>query len=100
MLSAGIWLGCILAAAALLGRWPRVCFALLVPLYLSYAVACRDMLSFQWDNLLLEAGFLAVFLPRDRPALWIHVLFRLLLFKLYFESGLAKWQRRSRKRRS
>lgn len=91
-IAAGIWLGIALALAAFAGLWPRVCFALLVPLYLSYAVACRDLLSFQWDNLLLECGFLAVFLPRDRPAVWIHFLFRLVLFKLYFESGIAKWQ--------
>ncbi|MFN8640281.1 MAG: lipase maturation factor family protein [Candidatus Binatia bacterium] len=49
-------------------------------------------LSFQWDNLLLECGALAVFLPTDRPVRWIHLLFRLLLFKLYVESGIAKWQ--------
>jgi hypothetical protein len=89
---AGIWLGLALSALALAGVLPRVCFALLVPLYLSYAVACRDLLSFQWDSLLLECGLLAVFLPRDRDATCIHVLFRFLLFKLYFESGIAKWQ--------
>ncbi len=50
------------------------------------------MLSFQWDNLLLECGLLAAFLPRDRPAPLIHFLFRVVLFKLYFESGVAKWQ--------
>ena len=54
--------------------------------------SCRTFLSFQWDNLLLECGALAVFLPTDRPARWIHVLFRVLLFKLYWESGIAKWQ--------
>ena len=50
------------------------------------------MLSFQWDNLLLECGLLAVLLPRDREAPWVHALLRVLLFKLYFESGIAKWQ--------
>src|SRR5207244_2713248 len=52
-------------------------------------------LSFQWDNLLLECGALASLLPGDRsdpPARVVHVLFRLLLWKLYFESGIAKWQ--------
>jgi hypothetical protein len=47
-------------------------------------------LAFQWDNLLLECGALSVFLPARHSSRWIHVLFRLLLFKLYFESGLAK----------
>ncbi len=91
LLAAG-WLGCGLAALAFLGVFPRVCLALLVPLYLSYAVACRGLLSFQWDNLLLECGFLGIFLPRQRRALWIHLLFRVVLFKLYFESGISKWQ--------
>lgn len=89
---AGIGAGLTLSLLALLGVWPRVCFALLVPLYLGYATACRELLSFQWDNLLLECGALAVLLPRDRPLPWIHLLFRVLLFKLYFESGIAKWQ--------
>ena len=39
-----------------------------------------------------SAGFCAIFLPRERARAVVHVLFRLLLFKLYFESGIAKWQ--------
>ncbi len=91
-LEAGIVAGIGLALAALAGLRPRLCFLLSTLLYLSYATACRTFLSFQWDNLLLECGILAVFLPTDRPARWIHVLFRLLLFKLYWESGIAKMQ--------
>lgn len=92
VLMGGTWLGMGLAGGALLGLQPRLCFALLVPLYLSYAVVSRSFLGFQWDNLLLECGFLAIFLPRDRPAAWIHFLLRFVLFKVYFESGIAKWQ--------
>jgi len=88
----GTWLGAVLALVALLGIRPRLCFAVCLPLYLGYVVAARNFLSFQWDNLLLEAGALAVFLPADRRARWVHVLLRLLLFKLYFESGIAKYQ--------
>lgn len=91
-LHAGIWLGGALSLAALLGFAPRLCLGLATALYLSYATAARSFLSFQWDNLLLECGALAVFLPTDRPRPWIHLLFRVLLFKLYWESGLAKWQ--------
>jgi hypothetical protein len=91
-LRAGIWVGAALAVMALLGIWPRRCLALMTGLYLSYVTIGRTFLSFQWDNLLLECGTLAVFLPTDRPARWIHVLFRLLLFKLYWESGIAKWE--------
>ncbi|HEY4395237.1 MAG TPA: lipase maturation factor family protein, partial [Polyangia bacterium] len=92
LLVAGTIAGALLAAAALGGLWPRLCFALSTALYLSYAVVSRDFLSFQWDNLLLECGLLAVFLPTGRKAPLVHFLFRVLLFKLYFESGLAKWQ--------
>ncbi|MBX3023820.1 lipase maturation factor family protein [bacterium] len=91
-LRAGVWVGGALSLAALLGVAPRLCIGLATALYLSYATAARSFLSFQWDNLLLECGALAVFLPTDRPVRWIHVLFRVLLFKLYWESGLAKWQ--------
>lgn len=86
-------IGCGLALSVLaLFAVPRLCFALLVPLYLSYILVCRDFLSFQWDNMLIECGALALLLPRDRRAPIAHFLFRALLFKLYFESGLAKWQ--------
>ena len=91
-LHAGVWVGGALSLAALLGIAPRLCTGLATLLYLSYATAARSFLSFQWDNLLLECGALAVFLPTKRPAPWIHLLFRVLLFKLYWQSGLAKWQ--------
>jgi hypothetical protein len=93
-LVAGVWVGAALGVGALLfGGVPRrVCFALSTALYLSYATACRVFLSFQWDNLLLECGLLAAFLPSDRRAPLVHFLFRVVLFKLYFESGLAKFQ--------
>ena len=37
------------------------CLALLWLVYLSLVTVGRDFLGFQWDNLLLEAGFLAIF---------------------------------------
>jgi hypothetical protein len=87
----GIAAGIALSVAALIGIRPRLCFAASTLLYLSYATAGRTFLSFQWDNLLLECGLLATFLPARRPARWVHFLFRVLLFKLYWESGVAKW---------
>jgi lipase maturation factor 1 len=92
VLLAGCFVGVGLAAATALGWRARLCLALNTLLYLSYATACRTFLSFQWDNLLLECGLLATFLPTDRPSRLIHLLFRILLFKLYWESGVAKWQ--------
>jgi len=90
-LSAGIALGVLLSLGALLGFARRICFALSTLLYLSFVTVTRDFLSFQWDNLLIECGFLAAFLRTDRPAPVAHFVFRLVLFKLYFESGIAKW---------
>jgi lipase maturation factor 1 len=91
-LTLGIVAGIALSLVALFGRWPRGATAVQVALYLSFATAARTFLSFQWDNLLLECGFFAVFLPRDRRSPWMHTLFRLVLLKLYWESGIAKWQ--------
>jgi len=92
VLGAGIWLGIALALAWLAGLVPRFLAFASALLYLSYATAARDFLHFQWDNMIIECGMLAALLPRDRPARWLHFLFRVLLFKLYFESGIAKWQ--------
>ncbi len=56
--------------------------------YLSLYQAGALFMNFQWDGLLLEAGFLALFLtPRSRVVI---LLFRWLLFRLRFSSGLSK----------
>lgn len=92
VLVGGAVAGITLAVLSLAGVATRLCVAAQTILYLGYAVACRTFLGFQWDNLLIEAGTLATFLPPGRAAPVAHFLFRALLFKLYFESGLAKWQ--------
>lgn len=83
---------CLGAAASLYGalRPGRSWIALSLPLYLSVCVVAQDFCGFQWDNLLLETSFLALFLDERAPtpsALWLQ---RLLLVKLYVESGFAK----------
>jgi lipase maturation factor 1 len=78
--------------ATLLGAW--VCA-------LSVTVVGQDFLWFQWDGLLLEAGFLALLIapwrrfsrPDRDPApsaagIWI---LRWLLFRLMFSSAVVKW---------
>ena len=50
-------------------------------LYLSLSSAGQEFLGFQWDALLLEAGFLAIFLGRAQIVVW---LFRWLVFRLTF----------------
>jgi hypothetical protein len=69
------------------GKFERLILTLLFILYLSFASAGQEFLSFQWDSLLLEAGFLAIFLGRNRIVPW---LFRWLVFRLYFLSGAVK----------
>jgi predicted DCC family thiol-disulfide oxidoreductase YuxK len=79
--------GVIIAAIALAGFAQRIAFILLFVLYLSVCAAGQDFMSFQWDYLLLETGFLAIFLGPSRVVVW---LFRLLLFRLMFFSGYVK----------
>jgi len=69
------------------GKFERLLLILLFVLYLSFASVGQEFLSFQWDSLLLEAGFLAIFIGRGRIVPW---LFRWLVFRLYFLSGAVK----------
>ena len=68
-------------------RFQPPLLVILFVLYLSLSAVGEDFLSFQWDSLLLETGFLAIFLGRTRIVPW---LFRWLAFRLYFLSGLVK----------
>jgi len=69
-------------------------------LYLSLVNVGQDFMSFQWDALLLETGFLAIFFAplavfervsggssASKIVLW---LLRFLLFRLMFSSGIGK----------
>jgi len=69
-------------------------FALLTwSLYLSLIHLGNVFLSYQWDGLLVEAGFLVVFLApwrRLRYSPYVSYLLRWLLFRLMFASGVVK----------
>jgi hypothetical protein len=65
----------------------RAAFAVCLILWLSLCVVGQDFLSFQWDVLLLEAGFLAIFADDSLVRIW---LFRWLIFRLMFYSGAVK----------
>jgi lipase maturation factor 1 len=80
-------LGALCAFAAVAGWWQRAALAACLALWLSICAVGQDFLSFQWDVLLLEAGFLAVFADDSPVRLW---LFRWLLFRLVFFSGAVK----------
>lgn len=91
-LRVGLWAGLGCAALTLAGIWPRLCLLGCSVIYLSFVVVGAPFFNFQWDNLLIESGLLAAFLPTNRFAPRRHLLIRLLLLKLYVESGIAKWQ--------
>jgi lipase maturation factor 1 len=80
-------LGALCAFAAVAGWWQRTALAACLVLWLSICAVGQDFLSFQWDVLLLEAGFLAVFADDSPIRVW---LFRWLLFRLIFFSGVVK----------
>jgi len=92
--------GVVLSAALFLGVAPAACLIGLWAAYLSLATVCREFLWFQWDGLLLEAGFLAIFLapwrlrsrpPSDPPVSRGAIrVTRWLLFRLLFASAAVK----------
>jgi hypothetical protein len=81
------WAGVAIAGLVLFGFFERAGLAILFVLYLSLSSAGQEFLSFQWDALLVETGFLAIFLGNSRMVVW---LFRWLLFRLMFLSGAVK----------
>ena len=88
-LLAGVVLGCGFSLTLFLDLWPRLSLVLLFLLYLSLSKAGQIFLNFQWDYLLLESGFLAIFLVGG-PTRLIIFMFHWLLFRLRFMSGFAK----------
>ncbi|HTW67077.1 MAG TPA: lipase maturation factor family protein [Bryobacteraceae bacterium] len=84
---AGAAIAVLLFSGMLAGYLERAVLVLLYVLYLSLCTVGQDFLSFQWDSLLLEAGFLAIFLGNSKIVVW---LFRWLLFRLMFLSGAVK----------
>jgi lipase maturation factor 1 len=83
-----VWIaGSLCALAAIFGYRQRIALALALVLWLSLCAVGQDFLSYQWDVLLLEAGFLAIFLDESPVRIW---LFRWLIFRLMIFSGLGK----------
>ncbi|WP_280301769.1 lipase maturation factor family protein [Nocardia neocaledoniensis] len=93
------WLGAVLAVAVALGLadlvplWAAMglWFALWA-LYLSIVNVGQAWYAFGWESLLLEAGFLAIFLGNDTvaPPLLVLLAARWLLFRVEFGAGLIK----------
>jgi predicted DCC family thiol-disulfide oxidoreductase YuxK len=92
--------GAVVSILLMAGLAPVLSLALLFVLYLSLTIAGQTFLSFQWDILLLETGFLALFfapwqwrMKAGSTARFSGVgffLLKLLLFKLMLMSGVVK----------
>lgn len=91
MLAGSACLGILLALLLMAGGPPAPLLCLLWLLYLSFAAAGQEFLSYQWDALLLEAGFMTIFLPLAAPApLLVVFTYRFFLFRFIFSAGAVK----------
>jgi lipase maturation factor 1 len=83
--------GVILSILLLLGVAPVPLLIILWLLYLSFVACGQEFLSYQWDTLLLELGFMTIFLPLAAPApLLVVFAYRFMLFRFMFSSGAVK----------
>ena len=92
--------GAVAAGLALIGFAQGWCLLMCFAMYLSICSFGQDFMSFQWDALLLELGFLALFVvPWNldfafrlavEPHWVVRGMFYAVLFKLMFLSGVVK----------
>lgn len=88
----GVCLLGVVLSVALMAGGPAVPLLLaLWILYLSFVSTGQEFLSYQWDILLLEVGFMTIFLPLAAPSPPIVVFaYRFFLFRFMFSSGAVK----------
>lgn len=82
------YLGAVAATLVFFNCLTRTALLVCYLFYLSIFVAGQDFTGFQWDTLLLEAGFLAILLPRGYGI--IVLLYRWLIARFMFMGGLVK----------
>src|SRR5690606_38280202 len=100
LIQAAALLGVAVAIAGLVGFAQGWMLLLCYLLYLSYTVTGQEFMSFQWDALLLEVGFVALFAApwtfkwepfvAREPHWLVPIIFMVILFKLMFLSGAVK----------
>ena len=100
MLSAIVIAGLIASVMLTLNLAPRISIGVAVVCFMSFVTAAQDFSAYQSDGMLLEAGFLSLFLapPGLRPGLGAShpptrasvFLLQYEWFRIYFESGLVK----------
>jgi lipase maturation factor 1 len=100
MLMGLCWVGMAAAVLLVFNIWPRPMLAICFVCFLSFVSAASDFSGYQSDGMLLEAGFLSLFLAPGgfRPGFGeqrapVRAAIYLLLwewFRIYFESGVGK----------
>jgi hypothetical protein len=100
MLMMLMWAGLVASLLLIANLWPRVTLLICFLCFLSFVTAAQDFSGYQSDGMLLEAGFLSLFLaPRGLRPGWgaksppARAAILLLLyewFRIYFESGVVK----------
>src|SRR5436190_1216308 len=93
------WIGFLLSLIVLAGYANGLMLTVLWLLYMSFVHVGQEWYGYGWEIMLLETGFLAIFLspfidmrpfPKHEPPFQIIVLFRWLIFRIMFGAGLIK----------
>jgi lipase maturation factor 1 len=92
--------GMIASLLLVLNLCPRGALVVCLVAFLSFISAAQDFASYQSDGMLLEAGFISLFFApagwrpglgeTDPPSRASRLLLVWLMFRIYFESGIAK----------
>jgi hypothetical protein len=92
--------GLVASLLLVLNIWPRGMLAICLVAFLSFIAAAQDFASYQSDGMLLEAGFISLFFApsgwrpqlgaSEPPSRASRYLLIWLMFRIYFESGIAK----------
>jgi hypothetical protein len=94
------WVGMLASLLVVANIWPRATLLICFVCFLSFVSAAQDFSGYQSDGMLLEAGFISLFVaPRGLLPGWgarslsSRAAYLLLLwewFRIYFESGVVK----------
>ncbi|HXE07948.1 MAG TPA: lipase maturation factor family protein [Acidobacteriaceae bacterium] len=100
MLMALMWIGLIASVLLIANVWPRAMLLICFVCFLSFVSAAQEFSGYQSDGMLLEAGFLSLFLAppgilpgwgaTHPPARAAILLLLYEWFRIYFESGVVK----------
>jgi hypothetical protein len=99
-LMAVCWIGLVASLILVINVWPRAMLSVCFLCFLSFVSAAQEFSGYQSDGMLLEAGFLSLFLApsgispglgrKQRPVRAAMFLLLWEWFRIYFESGVVK----------